>query len=351
MSTDTMRTWLQSIGMYQGDDNHSYRMDQANSDRSDSHNSDNHNEATHFITPLTHYGLVSIEGPDSAQFLQGQTTCDIRQIDDRQSVNGAYCSIKGRVLANFHAARIHDTRYLLRMDTRLTHLTLTTWQRYIVFSKAELHNVSTDYWLFGLYGSQAAAVVESLWGHYPQVLFGRVSDGHSIAIQLDSQGQRFECWVTANRAQQYWHELNQHMPSVGSKAWELLNIREGIADITETTSGLFIPQMLNYPQTGVVNFKKGCYTGQEVVARMQYLGKPKRQLVRAVVASDSITAGSQLYGASGTKSIGTVVNAAAIGQQQTELLAVVTAADVEKDQVYLQPGHWPLELLPLGHSG
>ena len=204
---------------------------------STSNNSNDSDLSTNFIAPLDYYGLVGVEGPDTASFLQGQTTCDIREVNDQHSVHGAYCSVKGRVLGNFQCARTNSEHYLsehyltehylLRMNAHLVSNTINTLSKYSIFSKTKLYDASGDYRIFGLYGDKASSVIKSVSGGFPQGLFDTFIHEGNITIQLDQQGQRFECWVKAEQAEQYCSQLSKNLSTVDSNVWELLNIREG----------------------------------------------------------------------------------------------------------------------------
>ena len=305
------------------------------------------------IVPLTHYDILAIEGPDSAKFLQGQTTCDITKVDDTQSLNGAYCSAKGRLLSSFQVARSNPERYLLRMHRSIVSSSKDRLSKYIVFSKAEQHILSDDSLAIGLYGPQARSNIEQTFGQSPQGKFQCLQSDHGPIIQLDEDGLMFECWLTIDSLASLWPQLNQQLKTADSRHWQLLNIQQGIAEISSESVDLFIPQMLNYQITGAINFTKGCYTGQEVVARMHYKGKTKRRLYRiAFEHPDTQTppaVATPLYG-EGEQSIGDLVNIAKTGPNQCEALAVITIKNVEENCAYVGSKHYPVQILPLPYA-
>ena len=318
MSTDR-NSFLQSLNATVLDNGHC-RFD----------SDDNRAEAgENFIAPLSHYGLLRTAGPDSAKFLQGQTTCNLDEIDDQQARPGAYCSPKGRMVSSFLAGRRNDQDYLLRMRRDIVASTQATFGKYIVFSKAEQSDISAQTVILGLYGPQAKDNIEAAFGACPAGQHQLVHSGDQLAIQLDEAGQCFECWLTIDQAEQLWPRLSHNLDLRGSEQWQLLTIQQGIGEVGAATVGEFIPQLLNFPQIGAVSFNKGCYTGQEVVARMHYRGKPKRGMYRIQLSGAAPQEGQELY-SDGDQSIGTIVNAVAVGADQYQALAVLAHDQVDK---------------------
>ena len=262
------------------------------------------------ISPLLHYDLLRLDGPDSRKFLQGQTSCDWQQISETRSSRGAYCNLKGRVISSFVGATPNDDCALLRMAADLCDSTRVLLNKYIVFSKAKISETRRQHHVIGLWGDDAHARITAVFGHCPDTELATYSDGaDAVVVQLDADGKRFECWLSDQRARELWPSLSSGASVVSAGRWEADNIRAGLADICAATQDLFIPQQLNYQLTGALNFKKGCYTGQEVVARMQYRGKLKRRLYAATLVSNTPAApGSELFAGDNDQSIGNVVS-------------------------------------------
>jgi folate-binding protein YgfZ len=285
-----------------------------------------------FISPLSYYGLLQTAGPDSSKFLQGQTTCNFNEINDQQSRLGALCNPKGRMLSSFLAARRNDQDYLLRMRHDLLQSTQTTFSKYIVFSKAELADLSEQTLILGLHGDKAKAAITEAFGHTPNGINQVVLHNGQLVIQLDEQGLSFECWVEADVAKNYWDRLSRDLTPTGSNNWQLLNIQRGIGEVSAATLEAFIPQLLNFPTIGAVSFDKGCYTGQEIVARMHYRGKAKQAMYRIRFQGDNPEEGQELF-SDGKQSIGAIVNVAesdASSSAEFEALAVLTHAETGK---------------------
>ncbi|MDB4470808.1 folate-binding protein [Deltaproteobacteria bacterium] len=335
------QAFLNAIGASLGDDGHSH-FDDGDASQSLPDN---------FITPIPYYGLLAISGPETSKFLQGQTTCDLEMVSNTQSCAGAYCTPKGRMISSFHIGRLDPEHYLLRMQHDIVDTTRDTLAKYIVFSKAEQENASDLHQVFGLCGEQALKAVEHTFGQVPSGKWSTVNTDQQLVIQLDDEGLVFECWIPNQLAELTWQSLCEQLKPVGSQQWGLLSIQRGEAEVCATTVDTFIPQVLNYQVTGAVSFTKGCYTGQEVVARMEYRGKLKRRMYRAQLASTGIQPGDAIYTGDKEQSSGNVVNVASLDSNSSEILAVLTNKDVAENLLFhLENNPAALELLPLPYT-
>lgn len=277
---------------------------------------------------LPDIGFAAIDGPDALKFLQGQATCDSNNINRGNTSAGAFCNLKGRIYSSFHAALPADERLLLRMSRDLVTDTVATLGKYIVFSKAEIADTSDDYIGLGVFGADAGDAIEHLWGSRPAALNHAVSGDAGCAWQRDAAGEMFECWIATARAAQTIATLSEVLPPRAPADWYRGEIRLGMGRVVAATAGEFLPQMLNMQAIGAVSFSKGCYTGQEVVARMQYRGKVKRRMFRASAATTTPQAGDAILDGNGS-ACGHVVQAVQTAPGQTELLAVITISAVE----------------------
>jgi folate-binding protein YgfZ len=296
-----------------------------------------------WFAPLCHYGFVSIAGPDSGKFLQGQTSCDWKNITPSKASRGSYCNIKGRVQCNFLGGMLNENDVLLRMSEDLCDNFCTALAKYIVFSKAKMHNASEQWAAIGVVGPNAAALIANLFGTSPEQPLEAISSDNGMALQLDEQGQRFECWIPAAHIETLWSDLSEAADLRDTKAWEQLNIDAGIGEVCAATADLFLPQMLNMQLTGGVSFKKGCYTGQEVVARMEYRGKLKKRMYHASISDlsgqeteQSATLGAPVYKPGEDKAIGNIVSAVH-NQTSLQILAVLNNEAAQAGEVCLSP--------------
>lgn len=315
------------------------------------------------ISPISHYGILVTEGPDASKFLQGQTTCDTKELDKQKAQRGAFCTPKGRILSSFLAANMNNEQTLLRMSRDIVDNTQQSLHKYLAFFKAKQRNASEEYVLLGIKGPNAAVNISKAFGQAPTHKLGTSIMHNSISIQLDEQAETFECWLHADDLQNVWPLLSDNCRLTGSASWELDTIRLGIGEVQANTRELFIPQMLNYQSTGAISFTKGCFTGQEIVARMQYKGKVKRRMYRMEIVSSAtikgdtglndmvIKAGAELFAAGSEQSIGNIVSYALNENQNIEALAVLTSVAAEQGTLTLnnnsEPNHLSLSILDL----
>ncbi|TFY96057.1 folate-binding protein [Pseudomonas nabeulensis] len=299
-----------------------------------------------FFCPLSHEGVLAVRGSDAAKFLQGQLTCNLNYLSDTQASLGARCTQKGRMQSSFRIL-LQGDGVLLAMASELLEPQLADLKKYAVFSKSKLTDESAGWVRFGLVN--ADQVLANLGLELPSETDSVVRTDTLIAIRV-SPG-RAELWVPAEHAETLRSQLTAALKEADLNEWLLGQIRAGIGQVMPQTRELFIPQMLNLQAVGGVSFKKGCYTGQEIVARMQYLGKLKRRLYRlSLDAAETPEPGTPLFSPSHNSSIGEVVIAAKAGQT-IELLAVLQAEAADSGDVRLGTLEGPsLHLLDLPYT-
>jgi len=295
-----------------------------------------------WLTDLSYYGLLSVQGPDSAKFLQGQFTCDFDEISPQHSRLGAYCSPKGRMLSSFRVIQLENDRYLLRMQQAITENTRNTLEKYGVFFKSKIKTCQGMVGL-GLAGVKTKAALHNIFNTTPESCEEcLLVDGHAI-VQLDDKGEQFECWLRIGEAANIWQQLSALLPARGSRQWDLINIQAGVGEVRAQTVETFIPQMLNFQTVGAISFEKGCYTGQEVVARTQYRGNLKRHMYRvSSITNEIITAGDKIYASGKEQSIGDVVMVANSSNNELQLLAVITSKDLPTPELHANSQDGPV---------
>ncbi|KAF0863402.1 folate-binding protein YgfZ [Pseudomonas sp. LD120] len=299
-----------------------------------------------FFCPLSHEGVLAVRGPDASKFLQGQLTCNLNYLSDGQSSLGARCTQKGRMQSSFRIL-LQGDGCLLAMASELIEPQLADLKKYAVFSKAKLADESASWARFGLTGGQA--LLSSLGLELPDEEGAVVRTDELIAVRV-SNG-RAELWASQPRADHLRQQLAAELPQGDLNQWLLGQIRAGLGQVMPQTRELFIPQMLNLQAVGGVSFKKGCYTGQEIVARMQYLGKLKRRLYHLALPSGELPVpGTPLFSPTHHSAVGEVVLAAQ-APDQVELLAVLQAEAVEDGHLHLGTLEGPgLQLLDLPYE-
>ena len=292
---------------------------------------------TSYLARLDNRGSIAVQGPDSRQFLQGQTTCDITQLNRSHSLVGAYCNPQGRMICDFRLWELADDSLLMGLEADAVDAALSTFGKYAVFSKAELSDAGDAYQHYALWGDSAAEFAGGTGGDT-----GTCWQRGETLWTVSDMPDCFEALVPETAVADFELSLAETERARESD-FRLREIRAGIGHVTGATSGLFLPQMLNFQHTGRVSFRKGCYTGQEVVARMHYRGKVKRPMLFARAPAGSEAApGDPLFRAGGEQTVGNVV-LATTGDEALELLVSV-ATDALENGVTLGPEGPALEL-------
>ncbi len=299
-----------------------------------------------FFCTLSHEGVLAVRGSDASKFLQGQLTCNLNYLSDTQASLGARCTQKGRMQSSFRIL-LEGDGVLLAMAGELLEPQLADLKKYAVFSKSKLTDESAAWVRFGL--NNADAALASLGLDLPESTDAVARHAGLIAIRV-SPG-RSELWANAEQARELGEKLSASLAQGTLNDWLLGQIRAGIGQVMPQTRELFIPQMLNLQAVGGVSFKKGCYTGQEIVARMQYLGKLKRRLYRLQLPAGELPEpGTALFSPTHASSIGEVV-IAAHGERAIELLAVLQAEAADSGDLHLGTLEGPaLQLLDLPYQ-
>ena len=214
-------------------------------------------------------GYIKLSGPDSRKFLQGQVTCDMDSLSESNSINGAHCTPKGRIVFLFTARCDGDDNIILEVHPSILDTAIASLKKYAVFFKTEISEIS----------------------------------GQTVSDEANTS--------------------------------DLERLRTGRAEVVIETSEMFIPQMLNLDALGYISFKKGCYTGQEIIARAHYRGAVKRRMHHIKVPTDSLpTPGDDIKDNQG-KSIGNVASAARTDESNIEILAVLADKYSDCDEIQI----------------
>lgn len=289
--------------------------------------------AERFVAPLTadstatvlcwleHEGVIAVEGPDSARFLHGQLTCDVNALPVSHSTLGARCNPKGRMQSSFRLIRVDAELYYLVMHQNLVERQLAELKKYAVFFKTQLSDASSGWLRFGLLGQDIDAALASANLPCPaDTGTAMTADG---ALILKTSSETAEAWLAPDSARAALERLFTAATPANLQAWLLRQIRLGIGMVFPQTYETFIPQMLNLQQLGGVSFRKGCYTGQEIVARMQYLGKLKRRMYRLLLSGETLPPpATAILDRDSGQTVGEVVMAAR-SESGIEVLAVL----------------------------
>ncbi|EXI68942.1 MAG: tRNA-modifying protein YgfZ [Candidatus Accumulibacter adjunctus] len=276
-------------------------------------------EAT-VVAPLDHLGLLAVSGPDAASFLHGQLTSDVKHLAEGSAQHSAWCSAKGRMLASFLVLHCGPD-YFLQLSADLLPFIHKRLSMFVLRSKLSIDDRSGERQLLGVSGPQAERALCAAGLPVPATPLGMAATAAALIVRLDNR--RFELLVKIEAAAELWRQLQTQARPVAAAAWQWLDIEAGVPLISGPTREEFVPQMAGFEQLGAVSFRKGCYPGQEIVARTQYLGKVKRHLYRAHCGSP-MTAGQAIYSASSPQQpCGMVLNAAAAPGGGHDALAII----------------------------
>ncbi len=237
---------------------------------------------------LSMEGLIEVSGDDAVTFLQGQLTSDVRKVTPTAAQYSGLCTPKGRLLASFLIWRRGDRLYLQLPDSQ-REFVQKRLSMYVLRSKVRLTEAGGQWQRYGIVGPDAAACIDQALGGKPDAAMAVLQLGDVSVIRLDAQ--RFVVVLPAGAARPAWLD---GLSPLDAAQWRLLDIRAGVPRILPETREEFVPQMANFDLIQAVDFKKGCYTGQEIVARMQYLGKLKRRMY-LVHAAGELSPGEPVF--------------------------------------------------------
>ena len=263
------------------------------------------------FTDLDYLGVIAVHGAEAGNFLQAQLSNDIRNCSENSSQLSAFCTPKGRILGLMRIFRHGDT-YYLRLPADSLEAVLQRLRMFVLRADVTLEDVSNNFCCIGVNGADATEEVRTAAGNAPAQSNQVLHTGTLSIIRVPGLAPRFEVYANSlEAARDFWDSLNVRGAPVASQAWRLLEIQAGIPTIFAKTSELFVPQMVNLQLVDGVNFKKGCYPGQEIVARMQYLGTLKRRMYLGHIDQDAaVSPGDGLYQAEGDEQvIGRIVDA------------------------------------------
>ena len=254
------------------------------------------------VAALPHLGVIRAQGEEAAKFLQGQLTQDFMLIPAGHARLAGYCSPKGRLLASFVAVSLAADDFALVVSADILAPTLKRLSMFVLRAKVKLSDATGDFALRGLAGQAACAALNLAAPAMPEPWTDRVEGPtHTVAL-YPADGVARALWLAPAGTAAPQGAVLSH------EAWLWSEVRSGVATITAPVVDAFVPQMLNYESVGGVNFKKGCYPGQEVVARSQFRGQIKRRAFLAQ-AEGPLVPGDEVFVAGDDQPCGVVVQA------------------------------------------
>ena len=275
---------------------------------------------------LEDVAIIRVSGPDRVRFLQGQLTSDLNEITANQSRLSACCTPKGRMLAMFRMAVVGEEIWM-RLPREVAEPLVTHLKKFMVFFKCQMQ-LDEDLAVLALTAPQQ---LPAQLPHWPEATNESVATGFGVAIRSFGS-DRYELWGSRESLADCMSAMQT--ASMTPARWQIEEILEGLGEVYVSTREEFIPQMLNLQSLGGISFKKGCYTGQEIVARMQYLGTLKKRMFRAKATVPVTSApGTAVHDASGA-AVGTLVRAQTTAEGEARLLVVLNQEAVANAQTF-----------------
>lgn len=274
------------------------------------------------VCRLEHLSLIRVTGTDAREFLQGQLSNTITTVSPLRAQLSSYNSAKGRVLAVLRVFEFADALYL-QLPRSLLDATLKRLRMFVLRSKVALEDASDALPGMGLHGPGAERLLAGLRYRAPRKLDDTVPFDGGTLIRINAAEPRFMLHAAPAHLDDFMAAADGKVIKAESGQWRLLDIRAGIPTVFPETQDMFVAQMLNLDTLNAIDFKKGCYTGQEIIARIHYLGKLKRRMHRATTTVADTKPGMPLYTDNGEESVGNVVDSAVDQNNLTQLLAVI----------------------------
>jgi folate-binding protein YgfZ len=281
------------------------------------------------VSPLLQLGAIRVQGAEAEGFLQNQLSNDVRQLVPGRVQLSSYNSPKGRVLDLFALRRAGAQGEAFLLETRRDTLpaSLKRLRMFVLRSKLTLEDTGTAAFALGLAGPDAATLLQQAGLPAPAQDWDCADEGGLTVLRRP--GARFSLHGAPERLQALWPQLAAQARPVGSAAWRLLDVLAGLPAIRPETADHFVAQMLNLDQLGAISFSKGCYPGQEIVARMHYLGNLKRRMFLCRADAAGALPGADVLAEGSESAAGEVVHAAAHPEGGVALLAVLQLAQAQ----------------------
>ena len=275
------------------------------------------------ITPLSHLGVIRAVGADAASFLHGQLSNDFALLQFNQARLAAFCTAKGRMLASFIGFKRSADEIVLICDRSLLAPTLKRLSMFVLRAQCKLSDATADFALYGLSGQAAEQYASA--GAAPWAL-QQQGDAHVLTL-YPAAGNPRALWVAPAGAV-------PEGPVLSEGLWQWSEVQSGVATLSAPVVDAFVPQMLNYESLGGVNFKKGCYPGQEIVARSQFRGTLKRRAY-VVHAEQALSVGQEVFTAEDLEqATGTVVQAAAAPDGGWDAIVSMQIASATRNDLF-----------------
>ena len=304
------------------------------------------------ICDLSYFSTIVIAGGDANEFLQGQFTNDVDKVDEHNSQLSGFCNNKGRMIANYRLFQ-HQSNYFINIREDLVELSIKHLQNYVLRAEVGIQDISEQLIHIGISGKNAEALLASYIDNLDPTVDSVSFNDNYIAIRIAGSTPRYEIFCSFEHAVKLWEELATNTKVVNSKYWDYLNIINGLPLIDSVTSEEFVPQMANMELVNGISFEKGCYTGQEIVARTHFLGKQKRRTYHiGITTKTEPKVGEQLATETSTENqyIGTLVTLYPVAENKYEALAVIQIKSAEEEKLRMKSSDAEINLMELPYS-
>ncbi|MBT2774491.1 folate-binding protein YgfZ [Halomonas sp. ISL-60] len=293
---------------------------------------------------LNHIAALDVKGADAEKFLQGQTSAQVSLANGHFAPLTCFCTPKGRMLANAQLMRLGEEHFRLLLSVTLLESLANHLKKFAAFYKAELVSLP-DLIVIGA-SDDAQALANQLNLELPDQVGTHTHNDHASTLRYPGETSR---WLLCFDKDHNVDVASVQDDQASRNAWQLEDIRSGLAWLTDAQQDHFLPQMLNWEALGGISFKKGCYTGQEVVARAHFRGQVKKRLMRVSLDTDTLPEVGVSIVNGDDKAVGEVVVSATTPQGGVELLAVMNTKVAEETMSLYLDGA-PATLLPLPYA-
>ena len=294
------------------------------------------------LCDLSQYSTIVIAGNDASEFMQGQFTNDVNDVTENTSQLSAFCNQKGRMIANFRLF-INKGNYFLSIKNSLVENSILHLQNYVLRSHVAIQDISEQLVHLGVCGDNAIKLLSPFINNVSDEIDSVSHNSDYIALRVAGTVPRYEIFCSAEHAKTLWDKVSTQANVVNSSSWDYLNILAGTPFIDQNTSEAFVPQMVNMELINGVSFTKGCFTGQEIVARMHYLGKLKKRTFRVHIATEEKPdTGDKLFAenARAGQNTGAILLSEKNPESGYDALAVIQIADTES-KLFLNNANGP----------
>ena len=311
--------------------------------------------AAGFMATVTDQGLIAVAGEEAAKFLHAQLTNDVEHLQQTDARFAGFCTPKGRLQASFLMWRDPEAVYL-QLPRAIQAPLQKRLSMFVLRSKAKLRDATDEApfaAVLGFGGAKAQAALGRFVNTLPAAPMSKTSGAFGTVLRLnDAFGAPRYLWIAASDAAiAAFDALKGELALGGNQAWRLAAIHAGEPQVGAATQEQFVPQMINLELLGGVNFKKGCYPGQEIVARTKYLGKIKRRAALASIENAAARAGDEVFSAADPdQPCGMVVNAAPNGRGGADALVEIKLASLGEQVALGSAAGAPLRFLPMPYS-